>query len=189
MEGGATRQQRRRVLGRAIRVAGLVVALLIGAVAAADLVSFTTSHDVHPVVLRLGETASTPGVTVGVRSATVFAFVYPATATDGSRADPTYALADIQECAGSGGLPKASGPKVGPDALARGWEVNFDPGTQGGGRVAGAAPVLLRVPVFPGDQAIAPNKCARGWLAFEVDGTRPFFVSFEVPYTFWRVGP
>ena len=30
--------------------------------------------------------------------------------------------------------------------------------------------------------------CARGWLTFEVDGRRPFYVTFDYPYAYWKVG-
>jgi hypothetical protein len=146
-----------------------------------------SGHIVYPKVLRLGQTASDHSVTEGIRSLTVFAFVYPAPMADGTTPDG-YAAANVQVCAGPGGLPKPRGPLVGPDALAPGWEVNFDSGTQGGGHVVGASSLTsVLQPSLDGRTALKPNQCARGWLTFEVDGLRPYFVTFSYPYTYWRV--
>src|SRR6202035_4281050 len=133
-----------------------------------------------------GQTARDPNATTGIRSVAVFGFVYPAP-TVHEAAPNTYAMANVQECAGSHGLPRNNGPYVGPNGYG-GWEVNFDPGAQGGGHVAGASLLVIRQPGFDERMGLKPNKCARGWLTFEVDGIRPFYVTFDYPYTYWRVG-
>ncbi len=137
---------------------------------------------VYPVILGLGQTATEPSSLDQIRSATVFGFIYPATATNA--AVGTYALANVQECAGPQGLQREP---VRP-FTGSGWEVNYTPGTSGGGSVGGPSPVALLQPSFDEFKGLKPDQCERGWLTFEVDGTRPVWVTFDSPYAEWRVG-
>lgn len=145
-----------------------------------NLTSRGSAPIVYPSVLRLGQTATNPTATLGIRSVTVFAFNYPAPIGNGITSD-TYAVADVQECAGPKGLPATRQPPIGP------WGVNFSPGTQGGGNVAGTSSMVLRQPEFDVSKGLRPSQCERGWLTFQVDGRRPFYVSFAYPYAYWRV--
>ena len=164
----------------------VVVSLSLSLSLAACGISHESTHVVYPVIVRLGQTATESSASGPIRSATVFAFIYPATKISPSNAQPaddTYALADVQECAGPQGLRQEP---VRP-FTGSGWEVNFTPGTGGGGEVAGPSTVALRQPSFNEFMGLKPNQCARGWLAFEVDGKRPVWVTFDSPYAEWRV--
>jgi len=187
--------------GKALAGVGLVVGTLGLVVTAFAYLSMTPGHVVYPVVgpttvyptiLRLGQTATDPSAASGIRSVSVFAFVYPSIPVDPSITQPVpnaFAIADVQECAGPRGLHKyvgPEGPAVDPTA-AGGWEVNFTPGTEGGGGVVGASPVALRQPNFDERMGLRPNQCARGWLTFEVDGMKPIWVTFDSPYAEWSV--
>jgi hypothetical protein len=172
---------------RRIRLSRAVLSLLPFCLLLAGCAFGVSGSVIHPKVLRLGQTATDQGVGQGFRRITVFTFVYPAPMADG-RSTNSYAAANVQVCAGSHGAPKPKGPAEGPDALAPGWEVNFDPGTEGGGHVAGASSSTSTLePTLAGQMALKPNQCARGWLTFEVDGVKPYYVSFSYPYTYWKL--
>jgi hypothetical protein len=170
------------VTGIRVVVSSLTLSLSLAACG----ISPHSSHVVYPVILRLEQTATESSASGPIRSATVFAFIYPATTIRPSNAQPandTYALADVQECAGPKGLRQEP---IRP-FTGSGWEVNFTPGVSGGGEVAGPSSVVIRKPSFNEFMGLKPNQCARGWLAFEVDGKRPVFVTYDSPYAEWRV--
>jgi hypothetical protein len=146
---------------------------------------FPSSHVVDPVILRLRQTATQSVASGPIRSAAVFVFIYPVTTANTKALGDTYALADVQECAGPQGLRQEP---VRP-FTGSGWEINFTPGTGGGGEVAGPSSVALRQPSFNEFMGLKPNQCASGWLTFEVDGMRPVFVTLDSPYAEWRVSP
>lgn len=179
-EGVGPSGGRRR--GSPVVVAGIVVGTL-GLCAAyiGTARPSPASGVVYPTILELGQTATEPSSPFQVRSATVFAFIYPAVAT--GAAVGTYALANIQECAGPQGLQKEPARPF----TGSGWEVNYTPGTGGGGSVGGPSPVALLQPSLDQFRGLKPDQCERGWLTFEVDGTRPVWVTFDSPYAEWRV--
>jgi len=169
--------------GSPVVVAGILLGTLglCAAYVSTGAKASSESGVVYPAILGLGQTATEPSSPYEVRSATVFAFIFPATAANA--AVGTYALANIQECAGPQGLEQEP---VRP-FTGSGWEVNYTPGISGGGSVGGPSPVALLQPSFNEFMGLKPDQCERGWLTFEVDGTRPVWVTFDSPYAEWRV--
>jgi hypothetical protein len=172
--------------GRPLGVAGVLLGLFGLWVTAINLWPSTSDDVVYPVILRLGQTATESDASGPIRSAAVLAYNYPVTTTNPTStldADYTFALADVRECAGPRGLRKEP---VRP-FTGSGWEVNFSPGTGGGGAVNGPSTFSLRQPSFNEFMGLKPNQCASGWLTFEVDNMKPVYVTFDSPYAEWRV--
>jgi len=161
--------------GSGLATAGLVIGIIgiVGSVvlySSVVLIAHKVDQALNPHVVQMGQTIDSPiESTDGIATVTVYSLSYPVQAAPqfaGATGGNELAAADVQVCAG-------------PSGSTGGITAAFLDLVLQSGPDASSSLVPTKTPQFPIGQSLAANRCARGFMTFEMQpGAVPSYVLY-----------